>query len=113
MNDVSEMIETTTLLLGMWLTLQFVSCLVVVILGNVMVEHVELGVFRDTNNPILKLFTFITLFLLGAGPYFYKKLTKFSWITKRLLMLLITVGVGFLSIIIYSIIKLVLHALFL
>ncbi|MDR4889939.1 hypothetical protein RGU12_20805 [Fredinandcohnia sp. QZ13] len=41
MNNASEIIETVMLTITMWFTLQFVSYLVVFLLGNVMVEHLE------------------------------------------------------------------------
>nr|WP_309098619.1 hypothetical protein [Fredinandcohnia onubensis] len=113
MNNAAGMIDTITLVLGAWLALQFTISLVTVLLGNVMVEYVELGIFRNTNNPFLKFFTFITLFVFGLGPFIFEKLSKFSWLVRRLLMLVITLVMGILFMIIYYIIKVSLQAVFL
>ncbi|MGN7296555.1 hypothetical protein [Ferdinandcohnia sp. SAFN-114] len=113
MYSTAEIIELITTVIGAWLTLQFVVCIVTFLLGNVMVEHVETGVFRNTKNPFLKFFTFIVLFLFGIGPLIYKKLDRFSWIVRRLFMLVITLVLGLLFMLIYYIIKIALHAVFL
>ncbi|MDR4889940.1 hypothetical protein RGU12_20810 [Fredinandcohnia sp. QZ13] len=113
MYSTELIIEIITTVIGAWFTLQFVVCLVTILLGNVMVEHVETGVFRNTQNLFLKLFTFIVLFLLGLGPYIYKRLERFSWLVRRLLMLVITLVMGLLFMLIYYIIKVALHAVFL
>lgn len=113
MYSTAEIIEVITTVIGAWFTLQFVVCLVTILLGNVMVDHVETGVFRNTKNPFLNLFTFIVLFLLGLGPFIYKKLVRFSWIVRRLLMLVITLVMGLLFMFIYYIIKVALHVIFL
>ncbi len=78
-----------------------------------MVDHIELGVFKNTNNPILKFFTFVTLFLLGLGPFIYKKLNRFSWVLQKILMLIASVVMGILFMLIYYIIKATLHAVLL
>src|SRR5690606_6037639 len=108
-----ETIDLITLFFGAWLSLQVGISFITIFLGNVMVEHVETGVFRDTKNPFLRLFTLIVLLLLGLGPFIYKKLDKFSWIMKRVLMLAITLGLGILAMIIYFLVKAALHAVFL
>lgn len=113
MNNASTIIEIITTVIGAWFTAQFTFGLVTVLLGNVIVEHVETGVFRNTKNPLLKLFTYIVLFLFGLAPFIYKKLSKFSWLMRRLLMFVITLVVGILFMIIYYIIKAALYAVFL
>ncbi|WP_077619638.1 hypothetical protein [Bacillus sinesaloumensis] len=113
MDNAKETIDLITLFFGAWLSLQVGISFITIFLGNVMVEHVETGVFRNTKNPFLRLFTIIVLLLLGLGPFIYKKLAKFSWIMRRILMLVITLGMGILSMIIYYIVKTVLHAVLL
>jgi hypothetical protein len=113
MNNSVEIIEIITTLLVWWLSLQVGISALTILLGDVLVEHVELGIFRNTKNPILKFITFITLFLVGLGPTIYKKLNKCSWLVRRLLMLIITLVMGILFIFIYYIIKSTLHAVFL
>ncbi|MFS0821689.1 hypothetical protein [Bacillus sp. 1P02SD] len=113
MNNVTEIIDTITLVLAAWFALQFTISLVTLLLGSVMVDYVELGIFRNTNNPFLKFFTFVTLFIFGLGPFIYTKLSKYSWIVRKLLMLVITLGMGIVFMIIYYIIKALLHAIFL
>src|SRR5690606_12362531 len=113
MNNANEVIESVTLFFGAWLSLQVGISVLTIFLGNVMVEHVETGVFRDTKNPFLKFFTFIVLLLFGLGPFIYTKLSKFSWIVRKLLMVVITLGLGILFLIIYYIIKAALQAVFL
>src|SRR5690606_748052 len=113
MNNANEVIESVTLLFGAWLSLQVGISFLTIFLGNVMVEHVETGVFRNTKNPFLKFFIFIVLLLFGLGPFIYTKLNKFSWIVRNLLMVVITLGLGILFLIIYYIIKAALQAVFL
>ncbi|MEH7235834.1 hypothetical protein [Bacillus sp. JJ1562] len=113
MYNTAEIIETITTILALWFSLQVGLSLLTILLGNVMVDYVELGIFRNTNNPLLKFFTFVTLFIFGLGPFIYTKLSKYSWIARKLLMLVITLGMGILFMIIYYIIKASLHALFL
>lgn len=113
MNNATEIFDTITLVIAAWLSLQVGISFLTILLGNVMVEYVETGIFRNTKNPFLKLFTFVTLFVFGLGPFIYTKLSKFSWIVRKLLMLVITLGLGIVFMIIYYIIKLSLHALFL
>ncbi len=113
MDNAKEIIDLVTLFFGAWLSLQVGITFLTIFLGNVLVEHVETGVFRDTKNPFLKLFTFIVLFLMGLGPFIYTKLNRFSWIVRRLLMLVITLVMGIVFMLIYYIIKAALHAVFL
>ncbi|WP_449537769.1 hypothetical protein [Ferdinandcohnia sp. Marseille-Q9671] len=113
MSNAAEIIDTITLVIGAWLSLQVGLSALTVLLGNTLVEHVETGVFRNTSNLFLKLFTFIVLFLLGLGPFIYSKLGRFSWLVRRLLMLGITIVMGIVFMIIYYIIKVMLHAVFL
>ncbi|WP_010676853.1 hypothetical protein [Bacillus timonensis] len=113
MDNTKEIIDLVTLFLGAWLSLQVGISFLTILLGNVMVDHVETGIFRNTKNPFLKLFTFIVLFLFGLGPFIYNKLSKYSWLVRRLLLLVITVGLGIVFMIIYYMIKAALYALFL
>ena len=113
MDNVKEIIDLVTLFFGAWLSLQVGISFLTIFLGNVLVEHVETGVFRNTKNPFLKLFTLIVLLLFGLGPFIYKKLSRFSWIVRRLLLFVITLFMGILFMLIYYIIKAALYAVFL
>ncbi|RFB14902.1 hypothetical protein DZB84_15850 [Bacillus sp. HNG] len=77
MNNVGEIIETVTLIIALWFSLQVGLSFLTILLGTIMIDYVELGIFRHTNNLFLKFFTFVTLLIFGLGPFIYTKLSKF------------------------------------
>ncbi|UFT99971.1 hypothetical protein KO561_03135 [Radiobacillus kanasensis] len=86
------------------MSVQIVYTVLVLILGDIMIEHIELGIIRPANNIFTKTVTIITLSLFGLGYYLDGKSRKYSWIKRKLLLLLSIPILIVISVIIYQII---------
>ncbi|WP_186579679.1 hypothetical protein [Aquibacillus kalidii] len=108
-----ETIEIIRGLIVYYFGIQIGMSILIVLLGNIMVDHFKLGIFDKPYNPITRFLTYLTLFFFGWGLYLDEKLSKHNWFLKKLLMLVANFIAFWVCIIIYYIIKYFLHAIFL
>ncbi|WP_222599430.1 hypothetical protein [Aquibacillus kalidii] len=95
------------------LGIPIVMSMLIFLLGNLMVDHFKLGIFDKPYNPLTRVITYISLCFFGWGLYLDKKLSKYNWFLKKLLMLVANFIAFWVCIIIYYIIKYFLHVIFL
>lgn len=70
----------------MWFVTQISFGFTVLVLGNVMMEYYEWGTYEQPLTTYQKTVNFIMAFLIGAGPFIYKKLLKYPWWKRKLCM---------------------------
>jgi hypothetical protein len=97
----------------MWFIAQSGYGIAVAILGRVMIEYYEWGIFEQPSTPYEKTINTLLTVTVGVGPFIYKKLYKVNWFFRKILMLLFLILFGLAGVIIFIIISIVLRAIFL
>lgn len=70
----------------MWFITQISFSFTVLVLGNVMMDFYEWGTYEQPVTTYQKTVNFIMAFLIGAGPFIYKKLLRYPWWKRKLYM---------------------------
>ncbi|ASB91080.1 hypothetical protein CHH92_16605 [Bacillus sonorensis] len=91
---------------------QFGYGLLLLILGNLMINNYERGTFEIPSNLFKKIVNFYTGLFFGASYFVYKRLYKYNWFLRKLYFSLYLLGSGILSIIIFYILSFILHFIF-
>ena len=114
--SIEEFVTFLLDFITIWWGGQWGFALTVLVLGSVMVDYYDWGTWEHPHNALQKGINFLMAFLIGAGPYFYKKFRfkkKYNWITWRLAFLGVLIGGGILAILVFDLISTVLNFLFL
>jgi hypothetical protein len=98
-------------LIGLLLSAQFAFALTILLLGNMMLDYYEWGTYQKPANLMQKIVNGIMRLIIGIGPYFYKRILRYNWFLRKLIMLGFLLLMGILSILVYQIIKWVLLTL--
>ena len=88
----------------MWFVVQISYSLLILVLGNVMMEYYEWGTYENPATAYQKIVNSIMGFLIGVGPYMYKKLLKHPWWKRKLYMLGFVLAMFIGSIIFYEVV---------
>jgi hypothetical protein len=107
--------ETVELIQGLIiyvLGLQLVFALLVVFTGSIVLDIFETGNYPNPQNAFEKIVKVVVNSLFGLGPYLYKKFSNFSWITRRLFMLIVIAILSFVWVILYYVIQNILELIF-
>ncbi|MFT9596420.1 hypothetical protein [Mesobacillus sp.] len=88
----------------MWFVVQISYSLLILVLGNVMMEYYEWGTYENAATAYQKTVNSIMGFLIGVGPYMYKKLLKHPWWKRKLYMLGFVLAMFIGSIIFYEVV---------
>lgn len=107
-----EILELIQGLVVYYLGIHVIYSALIFLLGNIMVDYYELGIFRSPTNIFQKIVNFFTNFFLGSGPFIYRKLERYPWLLRKLYMLVATIFMFLLTIPIYYSIKYLLHLIF-
>ncbi|WP_368505737.1 hypothetical protein AB3N04_09135 [Alkalihalophilus sp. As8PL] len=83
----------------------------VLILGSVIVEYYEWGVFRPAETGFQKLTNAIMKGFFGIGPYFYKRYKKHNWLTAKVLYFFTFIGICIGAFVAYGLLWLVLRTI--
>lgn len=100
-------------LLSYYLSIQVMFSILVFLLGRIVLDVYETGVYENPKTVFQRTLTFVTNAFLGIGPYLNKKFLKYSFIKRKIFMLISIVVQIFASIIIYYVLKNLLRAIFL
>ncbi|ALC90586.1 hypothetical protein AM500_12915 [Bacillus sp. FJAT-18017] len=114
--SIEEFVSIFLDILILWWGVQWTYALTVLLLGSVMVDYYDWGTWEDPQNIVQKTLTFIMAFLIGVGPYFYKKFIfekKYNWYKWRLAFLGLLIGGGLGAMLVFQMIKVALNFLFL
>ncbi|MEC2072296.1 hypothetical protein [Alkalihalophilus marmarensis] len=84
----------------------------VLILGSIIVEYYEWGVFRPAETKFQKFTNFIMKGMFGAGFYFYHKYSKHNWLTAKILYTITFIGMCFVALIGFNIVRIVVMFVF-
>lgn len=100
-------------LLSYYLSIQVMFSILVFVLGRIVLDVYETGVYENPKTVFQRMLTFVTNAFLGIGPYLNKKFLKYSFLKRKVFMLISIVVQIFASIIIYYVLKNLLRAIFL
>jgi hypothetical protein len=108
-----EILERIEELLIYFLGIQVIFSILVFLLGRIMLDVFETGVYENPKTVFQRTLTFVTNTFLGIGPYLNKKFLKYSFLKRKFFMLISIVVQFFASVIVYYVIKNLLRAIFL
>ncbi|MEB6548584.1 hypothetical protein MXL46_05610 [Heyndrickxia sporothermodurans] len=108
-----EIIEAIRILITVLLSAQFTYGCTILLLGRVMTDYYEWGTFEHPNTIFQKVTNAFMIVTISSGYYINKKLMKYNWFTRKLLLLFALILQGIISIIVYYIVYGGLKAIFL
>ncbi len=108
--ETMELIEG---LLSYYLSIQVIFSILVFLLGSVVLDVYETGVYENPKTVFQRTLTFVTNAFIGIGPYLNKKFLKYSFLKRKFFMLIAIVVQFFASVIVYYVMKNLLRAIFL
>jgi hypothetical protein len=108
-----ETLERIEELLIYFLGVQVIFSILVFLLGRIMLDVYEAGVYENPKTVFQRMFTFVINAFFGIGPYLNKKFSKYSFFKKKFLLLIAIVVHLFASVIVYYLVKNILRAIFL
>jgi hypothetical protein len=110
---ILEPIELIQFFLSYYLSIQVIFSILVFLLGRIVLDVFETGVYENPKTVFQRTLTFVTNTFLGVGPYLNKKFSKYSFLKRKFLMLISIVVQIFASVIVYYVIKNLLRAIIL
>ncbi|WNF22704.1 hypothetical protein [Mesobacillus jeotgali] len=96
-----------------WFIFQIGYSISVLLIGNTMIEYYEWGIFENPSTSYEKIINTLLMVTVGVGPFVYKKLNKYNWLIRKILMLAFLVLFVIIGVIIYQIVSIVLRSLLL
>ncbi|WNF22702.1 hypothetical protein [Mesobacillus jeotgali] len=99
--------------IAMWFVFQSGYGAAVFILGRVIIEYYEWGIFENPSTPYEKTINSLLTITVGVGPFIYKKLYRVNWFFRKIFMLLFLILFGIAGVIIFNIISIALRSIFL
>ncbi|MEH7115068.1 hypothetical protein V7124_22305 [Neobacillus niacini] len=108
--ETMELIEG---LLSYYLSIQVIFSILVFLLGSVVLDVYETGVYENPKTVFQRTLTFVTNAFIGIGPYLNKKFLKYSFLKRKFFMLIAIIVQFFASVIVYYVMKNLLRAIFL
>ncbi|TDL61287.1 hypothetical protein E2R56_29505 [Rhodococcus qingshengii] len=100
-----ETLERSEELLIYFLGVQVIFSILVFLLGRIMLDVYEAGVYENPKTVFQRTFTFVINAFFGIGPYLNKKFLKYSFLKRKFFMLLSIVAQIFASVIVYNVVK--------
>ena len=85
-----------------WFLFQTGYAMAVFLVGRVMIEYYEWGRFEDPATPYEKTINTLLSVTAGVGPFVYKKLYKFNWFFRKILMVIFLFLFGIAGVIIFK-----------
>ncbi|WP_079506534.1 hypothetical protein [Mesobacillus jeotgali] len=110
---VEEVIYFIEMTIVIWFLFQSGYAMAVLLVGRVMIEYYEWGIFENPSTLYEKTINTLLTVTAGVGPFIYKKLYKVNWFFRKILMLLFLILFGIAGIVIYQIVSISLRSLFL
>lgn len=111
--NTEEIINFIEKAIVVWFIFQSGYAMAVFLTGRVMIEYYEWGIFEEPSTPYEKTINTLLTVTAGVGPYVYKKLYRFNWFFRKILMAIFLILFGIVGVIIYQVVSTVLRALFL
>jgi hypothetical protein len=108
-----ETMELIQGLLSYYLSVQVIFSILVFLLGRIVLDVYEAGVYENPKTVFQKTFTYVINAFFGIGPYLNKKFLKYSFLKRKFYMLISIVGQFFASVIVYYVLKSLLRAILL
>lgn len=108
--DLVLFIEKTIVI---WFIFQSGYAIAVFLVGRVMIEYYEWGMFENPSTTYEKTINTLLTVTAGVGPFVYKKLYRVNWFFRKILMLLFLILFGIAGIAIYQIVSIALRSLLL
>ncbi|MDV2886667.1 hypothetical protein RYX45_15855 [Alkalihalophilus pseudofirmus] len=79
----------------------------VLILGATIIEYYEWGIFRPAETKFQKATNFFLKSIIGIGPYFYHRFSKYRVLKSKLYYLITLIGLTVLGLILIGVIRLI------
>lgn len=111
--NAEEVIFIIEKAIAMWFIAQSGYGAAVLLLGRVMIEYYEWGIFENPSTPYEKTINTLLTVTVGVGPFIYKKLYRVNWFFRKILMLLFLILFGIVGVIIFQIVSIGLRSIFL
>jgi hypothetical protein len=108
-----ETMELIQGLLSYYLSVQVIFSILVFLLGRIVLDVYEAGVYENPKTVFQKTFTYVINAFFGIGPYLNKKFLKYSFLKRKFYMLISIVGQFCASVIVYYVLKSLLRAILL
>ncbi|MDR6999332.1 hypothetical protein [Neobacillus niacini] len=108
-----EKLEIVKGLIIYYMGVQMIFSVLVLVLGRAITNQYELGYTENPTNIFQKIINFLMVAIFGLGPYLNKRFMKYSWIKRKLFMLVSIFVLFWVCVIIYYILKAFLDAIFL
>lgn len=107
-NSTITLIESIMLIL---ILSQAAYAILVFILGFIMVDYYEWGIFREPTTWLQKTTNMILMSIFGIGPFLYKRFRKHNLIVSKFYYLISLLGVGIICFLLYHLISGILFAI--
>jgi hypothetical protein len=107
-----ETMKLTQGLLSYYLSIQVMFSILVFLLGRIVLDVFETGVYENPKTVFQRTLTFVTNTFFGVGPYLNKKFSKYSFLKRKFFMLIAIVIQIIASVIVYYMIKNLIRAIF-
>ncbi|PAD70358.1 hypothetical protein CHH83_03280 [Bacillus sp. 7586-K] len=101
---IEEILYVFKMLFAYYLSIQWGSVLLFLVIEWAMVDFFELGTYKKANSTFQKITNFFMYGFIGSGYILYKKFEKNKWLVRKIYMLIALVLHGILAIIIYFVI---------
>ena len=111
--STEELINFIEKTIMVWFLFQSGYAMAVLLVGRIMIEYYEWGIFENPSTPYEKSINTLLTVTAGVGPFIYKKLYKVNWFFRKILMLLFLILFGIAGIITYQIVSIALRSIFL
>ncbi len=111
--NAEVMITNIGYTLAAWAGIQGAYALTILLLGSVMIEYYDWGIYEKPETLYQKSINVFFASLLGIGPYIYKRISRYNWFARKFLMIIFLFLFMIVSIYVYKFIIFILKNLFL
>lgn len=113
LNMTPETLRVILDIVAYYFCVQMSFSALVLVMGRTILNSYEAWVYENPQNPFQFVVTFCMVAVLGVGPYLNKKFIKFSWVIRKILMLISICILCVVCVIVYYVIKNILEMIFL
>jgi hypothetical protein len=111
--NAEEIITYIGYIIAAWAGIQGAYALTILLLGSVMIEYYDWGIYEKPETLYQKSINFFFASLLGIGPFIYKRISRYNWFARKFLMIVFLFLYMIASIYVYKFIIFILRTLFL
>ncbi|OLS36346.1 hypothetical protein BTR22_12655 [Alkalihalophilus pseudofirmus] len=106
---LAEIITFIDNLLLMLIASHFGFGLGIVVVGKLLVDYYEWGIFTPPETKFQKTTNIFMRSIVGLGPYIYNRFKKYNWLVAKLLYIVSYLILGVAALIVYQVISVLLQ----